>query len=172
MMSEAVSWGRVCGWVDHHIVSPSIHTPGALTISPAVAVPTALVSSRFLPPGMKSQRRLFVSPLWQPHSYKLIIALLALDSFSSTVTHNNWRGHATVSTHLLKDFSRVSFRFGNHEIQFFSNAGFWMCAFVLWKEHEINKWLNLWMICLLESPLLNEWNLNEFKVITLQSHLA
>lgn len=84
---------------------PAFHTPCALAISPAVAVPTALVSSPFLSPGTKSQRRLFVSPLWQPYNYKLIIGLLVLDSFSPTVTCNNQRGAITVSTHLVTDFS-------------------------------------------------------------------
>lgn len=84
---------------------PAFHTPGALAISPAVAVPTALVSSCFLSLGMKSQRQLFISPLWQPYYYKLIIGLLVLDSFSSTVTRNNWRGDVTVSMHLLTAFS-------------------------------------------------------------------
>lgn len=84
---------------------PAFHTPGAFAISPAVAVPTALVSSCFLSPGTKSQRRLFVSPLWQPYYYKLIIGLLVLDAFSSTVTCNNWRAAITVCTHLCSDFS-------------------------------------------------------------------
>lgn len=117
--SSLFRW-HVCHESVCHSYLPAFHTPGALTISPAVAVPTALVSSRFLPPGMKSQRWGFVSPLWQPYFYKLIIALLALDSFSSTVTRNNWRVHVTVSMHLLKDFFSVGFWFGNHELQFFS----------------------------------------------------